>query len=254
VDSQSFRTGGVDIATLGYPAVREAFNETLQRCVDKLSNADLRRAHEVLGPEAPDSGPYNAGAMFADTALYSRAGSPKSRRAIDRIAPKLRLKRSPLKAAIAARLPSAFFTMLAIDETHADGGVLARDLLDNRRVIHVMDQALAAQVAENGEILLAGRFVDLGPWHVGFGLVLEVSKSEALAICLALSHGGTLEERRGTLHELVYPARLLDENLVMTALEPLIMALALAIDMDVIDSEDFAARLLSILPGRLGAA
>ena len=49
---------------------------------------------------------------------------------------------------------------------------MARDLLDDDRAVRIMDQALAAQAATYGEILIAGRFVDLGPWHIGFGIVL----------------------------------------------------------------------------------
>lgn len=244
----------VDITAIGYPAVRHAFNETLQLCVDKLSRADLKLAEEILGLAALDEVPPGTADRLVDTALYSckRTPDPRAgtRRAIDRIAPKLPVKRDPLKATIAARLPTAIFSAFMVERAHEQGGVVARDLLDEGPIIHIMDQALAAQAAIYGQMLVAGRFVDLGPWHIGFGIVVPLRKSEALAIRLALSDGEDLEIARSTLHELVYPSHLHGENLVMTALEPMITALALAIDTDMLDMADLAASLDSLLPDK----
>ena len=244
----------VDIAAIGYPAVRHAFNETLQLCVDKLSRADLKLAEEILGLAALDELSPGAADMLADTALYSCKGTPGlragTRRAIDRIAPKLPVKRDPLKAKIAAQLPAANFSVFAAERAHEQGGILAQDLFDDGRFMHIMDQALATQAAIYGEILFTGRFVDLGPWHIGFGIVVPLRKSEALAIRLAVSDGDDIEIARNTLHELIYPSHLHSENLVMTALEPVITALALAIDTDMLDMTDLATGLGSLLPGK----
>lgn len=245
---------GNDIAAIGYPAVRQAFDETLQLCVEKLSKADMELAQEVLVMALLDMAAPGVAEMLADTALYSCKGSTGARggtrRAIDRIAPKLSLKRDPLKSAIAARLPSAIFSVYAVEVAHGPGSVLARDLLDDGRAIAIMDHALAAQTAGLGEILIAGRFVDLGPWHIGFGIIVPLRKSEALAICLAHSHEGSLESRRGSLHELLYPAELHGDDLVMTALEPLITSLALAVDADMIGMSDLAASLGSLFSAK----
>jgi hypothetical protein len=113
-----------------------------------------------------------------------------------------------------------------------------------------MDNALAATVAKKGEMLIAGRFLDLGPWHIGFGIVLPLRKSEALAVSLTLFEGANLEARRSGLHELLYLAELHDENLVMAALEPLIAALAMAVDADLIDVEDLTAGFGSLFSGK----
>lgn len=243
----------VDIAAIGYPAVRKAFNETLHLCVEKLSRADLKLAEEILGSATLDEDAPGITEMLADTALYSRKGAlgarAAMRRAIDRIAPKLPFRRDPLKSVIAARLPAAIFSVFAVEPTHQQGGVRARDLLDDGRALLVMDHALAAQAAHHGEFLIAGRFIDLGPWHIGFGIVLPLRKSEVLAIRLALSGEDDLENARGTLHELLYPAHLHGDDVVMAALEPMVTVLALAIDNDIIDMGDLAAGLASLLPG-----
>ena len=67
---------------------------------------------------------------------------------------------------------------------------------------------------------------------------------------LALSDEEDLDAMRGNLHELIYPAHLHGENLVMAALEPLIASLAIAIDADMIDLDDLTAGLGSLLSGK----
>lgn len=243
----------IDFAAIGYPAVRKAFNETLQLCVEKLTKADMELAQDILGLDMLGEDKPGCAEMLSDTALYScqkslgaRSGK---RRPIDRIVPKLSLKRDPLKSAIAARLPAARFLIFVIERVHEQGGVVARDMLNASRAMHIMDQALAAQAATLGEVGIAGRFVDLGRWYVGFGIVRPLRKSEVLAIRLALSDEDAAAGARDALHELIYPAHLHGENLVMAALEPMITALALAVDADMIDMDDLAAGLNSLLPG-----
>ncbi|WP_189621697.1 hypothetical protein [Novosphingobium colocasiae] len=239
-----------EISAIGYPAVRKAFNETLQLCAEKLSNADWALAQDILGLTAHDGGAPGLMEMLADTALFSRKGKPGTRRAIDRIAPKVAVKRDPLRSLIAMRLPTAVFSILAIDEPHEQGGVLARDLLDDGRIIHVMDSALAVQAAQWDDVVIAGRFVDLGPWHVGFGIVLPLRKSETMAVSLAMSNAEDIGASRDSLHELFYPAHLHGDDLVMAALEPLIAAFAAAIDADMIDIDDLTASIGSLLSGK----
>lgn len=251
--SNSDKAGGVDIAAIGYATVREAFNEVLQLCTEKLTKTDWTLAQEILCASALDDAEPGFYEMLGDTALYSRKGQPGlragKRRAIDRIAPKLSVKRDPLKSMIASRMPDSVFSVFEVEKAHPQGGVLARDLLDDGRAVHIMDNALAAQVSRRGEIRLAGRFLDLGPWHIGFGIVLPLRKSEALAIGLALSHEDAPEAPRDNLHELIYPAHLHGDNLVMAALEPMIMALAMAVDTDMISGEDIAASLTTLFSG-----
>jgi hypothetical protein len=236
------------IAVTGYAAVRQAFNDVLELCVVKLTQADSRLAWEVLDLGGLDEDDTAAIEMLSDTALFSRRDPLRARRAIDRIAGKLPVKRDPLKSAIAARLPAAIFSIFRVIGLHKDGGVHALDLLDRQRPIHIMDHALAQQVQVIGEVLIAGRFVDLGPWYVGFGIVVPLRKSESLAIMLALSasDGGPdeIEEKRHDLHELIYQSHLMGEDLVMRAVEPMISAIAMGIDME----EDFDAAMKSLAP------
>jgi hypothetical protein len=62
-----------------------------------------------------------------------------------------------------------------------------------------------------------------------------------------VSHPGDLAEKRDALHELVYTSRVHDEDLVLHALEPLILALSMAIDMSDIGVEEIASQFASAL-------
>jgi|GEM_PF-7104053 len=228
----------VNLDKVGYPAVRRAFNQILQTCFEKLTKAEVKHAHAVLNLEFLDANAAGHAEMLADTAIFSAKAGKK--RAIDRIAPKLASNHDPLVALIAARLPYAVFSIFAIQGLHEEGGIVAHDLLDNQRPIRIMDTALAAQAAHREGILIAGRFVDLGPWHIGFGIVIPLRKSEMVAIGLALSSSDRPAESRGNLHELFYTVQIHDLDLVMMALEPLISALALAIDRDALDPAEFS--------------
>jgi hypothetical protein len=241
----------VDIAAIGYPAARRAFNETLELCIGKLSRSEVELAEDILDLTELEEEPPGAMEMLADTALFSRKEGSNRRasamRPIDRIAPKLPVKRDRLKSVIAERLPSAIFSIFEVEGAAAEGEVRLRDLLDDRRLILVMDQALAAQAAIRKDWLIAGRLVDLGPWHISFGIVFPIRKSEAVAIRLAVNSDEEVEAARGSLHELIYPAQLHGYDILMAAMEPVIRSFAVAIDSDLLDMTDFAARLEAFL-------
>ena len=243
----------IDIATIGYPAVRLAFNETRQLCVEKLTKADLRQAQDILGLDMLDAEEHNEGEILVDTALYSfkdPTGADK-RRAIDRIAPRLPVKLDPIRSAITAQLPFARFSVFVVERAHDQGGIWARDLLnEGTAALQIMDQALAAQVTTWGEFPITGQFVDLGPWYIGSGIVVLLRKSETVAIRLAFSDGEGEQSAQEALHELVYPAHQHGTDLVMAALEPMITALALAIDGDMFDLDDLVAGLPAMLPSK----
>lgn len=171
----------------------------------------------------------------------------RARRPVDRIAPKLKLRGDPLATTIAERLPHAFFSVFEIINADTSGRVTVKDLIDGGRHLEIMDIALAASGGHG--LLFAGRFVDLGPWHVGFDVAMTLRRSEAAAIIIAVSHSGDLAEKRDALHELVYASRIHHEELVLHALEPLILALSMAIDMSDIGVEEIAAQFTSALTG-----
>lgn len=231
------------VAAAGYPRVREAFNRVLNDCTGKLRQADWAMAQEILELGSLEDLDEGTAHFLVDAALFSRPGDPRARarrkRPVDRIAPKLPVKRDPLRSAIAARLPQAFFSIFETEGPHPDGGIMVKDLLDEGRSLHVMDNGLAAS-AEQGA-MFAARFVDLGPWHTGFGIVLMLRKSEVAAILIALSHDGELADKRDSLHELVYLCRFHHSDLVVAALAPIISALSQVIDASDVEMEEIVS-------------
>jgi hypothetical protein len=221
--------------------VREVLDHVLAACVDLLAEKDIRMACDVLG-----IGPFSAASetLVLETALYSRPGSPIARtrrkRAIDRLAPKVRTA-SALEAAIVERLPDGFFSIFQVENRAAEGIVHLKDLIDGNRVIRIRDDALSKDRV--GGKIIAARLLDLGPWHIAFGNALAVRRSEAASILLALSYEGDVSEKREALHELVYGCWITDDNLVMEALTPLISAIALSIDESEADISELVAQM-----------
>ncbi|MBA3520270.1 MAG: hypothetical protein H0T75_22125 [Rhizobiales bacterium] len=226
----TFEGAPADPAVFDYPAVREAFNRVLGRCTDKLTKKDIELGYEVLRVMGePTESALN---LILDASLYSRPGDPfvrtSRKRAIDRLAAKAATKGNRLEQSIATKLPDAFFSVFQVEACGADGCVHVKDLLDEGRQLLIRDNGLAA--SSSAGTLVAGRFLDLGPWLIGFGIVHTLRRSEAAAIIVAHSYEGEVAEKRDSLHELVHQCRINDVDLVLTAVEPLIFAVALAVD------------------------
>jgi hypothetical protein len=228
----AFEPCGVDVAAFGYDAVRAAFQHTLGLCTKKLVRADLQLAADVLrcdiGPDLSET----IASMVMDAALYSRPGKPwrrrSARRAVDRMASNLPVRHDPLMASLTSRLTTATYSVFEVEKIAGDGAVGVRDVLDEFRPLKIMDMGLAS-TARPGTVF-AGRFLDAGPWRIGFGIVHVLTNSEAAAICLAFAHRGQLEDKRDALHELVYASRIHGDDLVLVAITPLIAAVSVAID------------------------
>jgi hypothetical protein len=212
----------IGIAKGGYPALREAFNRVLQDVADGLGDDDMELAYDLLDLDEEDGVDEQSAVLLMDTALFSRAGEGPSARAVDRLVAKAGRGNAVAKA-IASRLPTATFSLFEALGHHPEGGVRARDMLAGHE-LHIMDDGLAANI-EAG-VLFAGRFVALGPWHIGFGVVSMLTRAEAVALMLAAA----IPDGRDELHEIVYRSDLHGEALVMGAIEPIIAALSAAIN------------------------
>ncbi len=238
------------VALAGYAAVRKTFDRAVEACVERLTKADWVMAFGLLSIEdglGDERGRGETVNFITDTALYSRPGDPIVRvarkRPIDRIAQRLGVRNDRLLGLVANRLPSAFFSIFKVEECDETGHVVVRDLVDGGRRLEVMDNGLA-QTAPG--TIFAARLVDLGPWHIGFGIVVVLRKSEAVAVLIALSHPGELAEKRDSLHELIYGSRIHATNLILEALEPLFLAMSMVIDMGDVEVEDTVAQLSSL--------
>lgn len=232
-----------DLNANAYPAVREAMIEALGKCVSGLTAKDFELAYECLDCNEEDLWEEEAAAMLADAALFSRPLSARGRRArkrpVDRLAARAFKDADPLIAAIGAKLPLAIFSMFEIEAVSPNGEIKAHDLLDDGRVLTIMDLSLA-KCARAG-MLIAGRFVDVGQWHIAFGIIVTLKKSEMLAISLGLSILDDLDSKRDALCPLAYHARIHHAPLTLNAVAPLIELIAAAVDAGAIDLEEAIA-------------
>ncbi|MCA8890129.1 MAG: hypothetical protein KDA46_14940 [Parvularculaceae bacterium] len=229
--------------TCAYAPIREAMIAALQICTSGLSAKDYDLACESLECFEEDFSEGDTVAMIADAALFLRPPSARGRRMrkrpIDRLTPKAFKDADPLVAAIGAKLPLAVFSMFEVEAVSISGEIKLRDLLDDDRVLKGMDLSLA-KCARAG-MLIAGRFVDVGQWHIAFGIIVTLKKSEMLAISLGLSVFDDLESKREALCPLVYHARIHGAPLALTAVSPLIEFIAAAVDAGAIDVDEALA-------------
>jgi hypothetical protein len=233
----------LDLASVGYPVVRAAFNAILRECTDKLSDTEWSRAYEVLGLEDGDLGGESGEEIefLTDAALFSRPVDTRTLRmgksAIDRIASKLKDGGDPLRREIIAALPQALFSCLEVTGKHPEEGLTLVDLLDGKRCYRLVDEGLQASTQVGS--LFAGRFLPLGSRLVGFGIVIGLRKSEATAIRMVHAN---VEEWPGGLHEIIYTCRLHGIDLIVEVLRPMLEMLALSIDGGVVDADQIVAQ------------
>ncbi len=223
------------IAEGGYAGLRQTFNAVLQEVADGLNDEDMALAYDVLDLDEDEGVDEQGAVLLMDAALFSRPDEPDALRAIDRLAPRAG-QDNALTKAIVARLPAADFSVFEARAPHPDGGIKAFDILAGTEV-HIMDEGLAASFEPGG--FFAGRFAGLGPWHIGFGVVSKLTRSEAVALIIAAAG----PEGRDQLHEMVYRADLHGEILIMSAIEPAIAQVAMMIDESSTPIGEIAARL-----------
>ena len=218
---------------ISYDQARELLIQLLEQCQRKLNQADWRQAYELLDALEED----DVADWVADTALYSYRGR---RRAIDRILPKLKTS-DGLAARLKEGLVNACFSVFEIVRIDSDSRILLKDLLDDGRELTLVDHALARSGKPG--LVFAARLIDVGPWHMGLGIVLALRKSEAVALGMLLSREG-----REDLHELIYHCELHGINLVSAVTLPVVEELCEQLD----QSPQSVAQLLQTLRGQGG--
>ncbi|OEC36089.1 hypothetical protein SAMN05216600_101179 [Pseudomonas cuatrocienegasensis] len=219
--------------SISYDRARELLIQLLNQCQRKLTKADWRQAYECLEAVQED----DVMDWVADTALYSYRGQ---RRAIDRILTKLNTS-DELAVRLKEGLSTACFSAFEIVGIDSDSRILLKDLLDEGRELTLVDHSLARSGSVG--LMFAARLIDLGPWHMGLGIVLELSKSEAVALGLLLR-----KDDRDGLHELIYHCELHGIDLVVALTLPVLEELCEQFD----QSPQSAAQMLQALRGQTG--
>lgn len=235
---------GVDLASVDAAELRRILDSLIEEAVDKITQADLTLACDILDAE-PDW--EDAGPLLLQTALFSlpeqEVGRPPKKRAIDRIVSKLGWRDSVARA-VAVRLPSAAYSIFEIRAVE-ESAILLADMLDGERILRLADVDLEG-VPEVGA-LLAGRVLDLGGRHVEIGTTLALDKSEAAALITVVASELAPAATRDSLHELVYRSRVHQRHLVVDLAEPLVLAFAESLDASDLSVAEIGAQFRHIL-------
>jgi hypothetical protein len=155
-----------------YLPIRASVRRILSAAISVCNQSDFMRAAKQLGlwadgrislPEGDQ-----AAEMLSDIALFEP--NQRGRRAFDVF---LASKARQLDASdfeLAQRMGKAFFSLFRCTARQGIAGVWLEDLLDGNRSLWLMDEGMEASAATKGAFGM--RLVDVGVFHVGFGIVV----------------------------------------------------------------------------------
>lgn len=170
-----------------YHPIRAGIRRVLSEATKACGRADLNRAikqvaswaeAEVLEEEATAD-------MLVDVALFEP--NQRGRRAFDRFLAGKGEHLAGVDRALAERMAGAWFSIFRVAGPHAAAGLWLEDLLAGHHRLWLVDEALEASAWEGAVIGL--RLFDAGPFHAGFGIIIEPD-DETLDVCLAATERG----------------------------------------------------------------
>ncbi|WP_375465524.1 hypothetical protein [uncultured Methylobacterium sp.] len=184
-------TDAIEVPTRGgvlarYRPIRASVQAVLRQAVRQCKKPDFDRAAKHLDlvddAQLDDEETF---AMLCDVALFEP--NQRRRRVIDGFLARHIDTVAPTDREVARRLGSAFLSIFRVAGWHEAGGVWLDDLLDAERRIWLMDEGLEASAPEG--LVVALRVFDAGPFHCGFGIVVQPDE-EAVAFCTAAAVRG----------------------------------------------------------------
>jgi hypothetical protein len=184
-----------------YRPIREGIRRLLREATKACSRADLNRAVKQVAPwaEAADLEDADTAEMLVDVALFEP--NQRGRRAFDRFLADRGERLSATDHALAERMAGAWFSIFRIAARHEAAGLWLEDMLAGDCRLWLMDEALEASAPEGA--ILGMRLFDAGPFHAGFGIIVEPD-AETLDFCLAAKARGAPLPFRHSLAATLY--------------------------------------------------
>jgi hypothetical protein len=105
-------------------------------------------------------------------------------------------------------MAGAWFSVFRVAGRHKAAGLWLEDMLDEARRLWPVDEALEASAPEGA--VLGMRLFDAGPFHAGFGIIVEPG-DETLDFCLGAKARGAPLPFRHSLAATPYDDQLRDE-------------------------------------------
>jgi hypothetical protein len=125
----------------------------------------------------------------------------RGRRAFDRFLAERAERLTATDRALAERMAGAWFSIFRVAGRHEVAGLWLEDMLAGDRRLWLVDEALEASAPEGA---VAGmRLFDAGPFHAGFGIIVEPD-DETLDFCLGAKARGAPLPFRHSLAATLY--------------------------------------------------
>jgi hypothetical protein len=176
-----------------YRPIRAGIRRVLRAAADACGRTDLNRAVKQVAPwaAAEDLRGEEVVEMLADVALFEP--NQRGRRAFERFLAEGGARLGATDRALAERMAGAWFSIFRVAGRHEAAGLWLEDLLAGDRRLWLVDEALEASAPEG--VILGMRLFDAGPFHAGFGVIVQPDE-ETIAFCLeAKARGGPMPFR-----------------------------------------------------------
>jgi hypothetical protein len=185
----------------GYRPIRAGIRRVLREATKACGQADLNRAVKQVAPwaETAEIEDDATAEMLVDVALFEP--NQRGRRAFDRFLAETGEPLAAVDRALAERMAGAWFSIFRVAGRHEAAGLWLEDMLAGNRRLWLMDEALEASAPEG---TIAGmRLFDAGPFHAGFGIIVEPD-DETLGFCLGAQERGAPLPFRHSLAATLY--------------------------------------------------
>jgi hypothetical protein len=184
-----------------YRPIRAGIRRVLREATKACGRADLNRAVKQVAPwaEAAEIEDDETAEMLVDVALFEP--NQRGRHAFDRFLADRAERLDATDRALAERMARAWFSAFRVAGRHEAAGLWLEDLLVGDRRLWLVDEALEASAPEGA--VLGMRLFDAGPFHAGFGIIVEPD-AETLNFCLAAKERGAPLPFRHSLAATLY--------------------------------------------------
>jgi hypothetical protein len=191
-----------------YRPIRAGIRRVLREATKACGRVDLNRAVKQVAPwiEAAEIEDNETAEMLVDIALFEP--NQRGRRGIDRFLAEQGERLAATDRALAERMTEAWFSIFRIAGRHEAAGLWLEDMLKGSRRLWLMDEALEASAPEGA--VLGMRLFDAGPFHTGFGIIVEPD-DETLNFCLGAKERGAPLPFRHSLAATLYGDQLRSE-------------------------------------------
>jgi len=178
-----------------YRPLRAGIRRVLREATKACGRTDLNRAIKQVAPWAGEEElEYeNTAEMLVDVALFEP--NQRGRRAFDRFLAEDGERLDATDRALAERMARAGFSLFRLAERHEATGLWLEDMLEANRRLWLADEALEAFVPAGAGAIVGMYLFDAGPFHAGFGILVQPDE-ETIDFCLqAKARGGPLPFR-----------------------------------------------------------